>query len=138
MDNIYSPKECGKLIGRITNTLQKWDREGKLSTHRNSITNRRYHTHDQYLIYRGLAASEQSLTIAYAKVSGVAQKSDLANQVKTLEIYRQDHHIQVDESPEQELVQGLIAIVTVFSARLYELDRTGKCSKTWLAERGIA
>jgi hypothetical protein len=23
MDTLYSPKECGKLIGRATNTLQK-------------------------------------------------------------------------------------------------------------------
>ncbi len=46
MDNIYSPKEFGKLIGRTTNTLQKWDREGKLSAHRNPITNRSYYTHD--------------------------------------------------------------------------------------------
>src|SRR2546430_4117012 len=34
MANIYSPKEFGKLIGRTTNTLQKWDREGKLKAHR--------------------------------------------------------------------------------------------------------
>src|SRR5947199_5215370 len=96
MDNIYSPQEFGKLIGRTTNTLQKWDREGKLSAHRNPITNRRYYTHDQYLAYRGLVAPEQGLTIAYARVSGVAQKPDLANQVKALETYCQDHRIQVD------------------------------------------
>src|SRR5437764_13619313 len=97
MDNIYSPQEFGKLIGRTTNTLQKWDREGKLSAHRNPITNRRYYTHDQYLVYRGLVAPEQGLTIAYARVSGVAQKPNLANQVKSLETYCQDHRIQVHE-----------------------------------------
>src|SRR5213080_1134411 len=187
MDNTYSPKEFGKLIGRTTNTLQKWDREGKLKAHRSPITNRRYYTHDQYLQYRGLVAKEQGLTIVYTRVSGVTQKPDLANQVKALETYCKQHSITVDEwmsdigsglnykrrrfnrlmemielgqvrrliiahrdrlvrfgyeyfeafcerhhtelvvingeamSPEQELVRDLIAIVTVFSARLHGL-----------------
>lgn len=187
MDNIYSPKAFGKLIGRTTNTLQKWDREGKLIAHRSPTTNRRYYTHDQYLAYRGFKAAEQGETIVYARVSGVAQKADLKNQVKALEAYCQAHAITVTEwvqdigsglnykrkgfnrvmemielgqvrrlvlahrdrlvrfgysyfeafcarhncdvvimnddtlSPEQEMVQDLIAITTVFSARLHGL-----------------
>ncbi len=184
MDNVYSPKEFGKLIGRTTNTLQKWDREGKLKAHRSPTTNRRYYTHDQYLAYRGLVAKDAGLTLVYTRVSGVAQKPDLAHQIKALEVYCQQHALQVDEwlsdigsglnykrkqfnrlmelielgqvrrliiahrdrlvrfgydyfaafcerhhteivvidgetlSPEQELVRDLLAIVTVFSARL--------------------
>jgi predicted site-specific integrase-resolvase len=183
MEHTYSPQAFGKLIGRTTNTLQKWDRKGILRAHR-SPTNRRYYTHDQYLQYRGLVAQEHGLTVAYARVSGVAQKPDLANQVKALEVYCQGHQLHVDEwvsdigsglnykrkqfnrlmelielgqvrrviiahrdrlvrfgydyfeafcerhhteiivinaeamSPEQELVRDLLAIVTVFSARL--------------------
>src|SRR5713101_8706848 len=97
MDNTYSPKEFGKLIGRTTNTLQKWDREGKLKAHRSPTTNRRYYTHDQYLAYRGLVAQEQGLTIVYARVSGVAQKPDLAHQMSALEAYCKQHSIKVDE-----------------------------------------
>jgi putative resolvase len=97
MVNIYSPKEFGKLIGRTTNTLQKWDREGRLKAHRSPITNRRYYTHDQYLQYRGLVAQEQGLTIVYARVSGVAQKPDLANQINALEVYCKQHSVKVDE-----------------------------------------
>ncbi|HTI14656.1 MAG TPA: IS607 family transposase [Dictyobacter sp.] len=195
MDNTYSPKQFGKLIGRTTNTLQKWDREGKLKAHRTPTTNRRYYTHDQYLAYRGLVAPEQSLTIVYSCVSGVAQKPDLANQVEALKAYCQQHALVVDEwmsdigsglnyqrkqfnylmelvklgkvrriliahqdrfvrfgyeyfeafcerhhteivvmngeslSPEQELVRDLIAIVTVFSARLPELRSYQKVIK---------
>jgi len=195
MDNTYSPKEFGKLIGRTTNTLQKWDREGKLKAHRSPTTNRRYYTHDQYLQYRGLVAEEQGLTIVYTRVSAVAQKPDLANQVHALEAYCKQHSITVDEwmsdlgsglnykrkqfnrllemialgqvrrlviahrdrlvrfgyeyfeafcqrhqtelvvinaeaiSPEQELVQDLIAIVTVFSARLHGLRSYKKLLK---------
>src|SRR5260370_9670331 len=97
MDSPYSPKEFGKLIGRTTNSLQKGDREGKLKAHRSPTTNRRYYTHDQFLQYRGLVAQEQGLTIVYSRVSGVAQKPDLANQINALEIYCKQHSIKVDE-----------------------------------------
>src|SRR6266852_8371286 len=97
MKSTYSPQESGQLIGRKTKTLQKWDREGKLKAHRSPTTNRRYYTHDQYLTYRGLVAQEQGLTIAYSRVSGVAQKPDLVNQVKALEVYCNQHTIKVDE-----------------------------------------
>ena len=96
MNKTYSPKEFGQLIGRTTNTLQKWDRQGILKAHR-SLTNRRYYTHDQYLQYRGLVAPEQGFTIVYSRVSGVAQKPDLANQVKALEAYCKEHSLKVDE-----------------------------------------
>jgi putative resolvase len=194
MDNTYSPKEFGKLIGRTTNTLQKWDRQGILEAQR-SPTNRRYYTHDQYLQYRGLVAQEQGLTIVYSRVSGVAQKPDLVNQINALETYCKQQSIKVDEwmsdigsglnykrkqfnrlmemielgqvrrlviahrdrlvrfgydyfeafcqrhhteivvingenlSPEQELVRDLIAIVTVFSARLHGLRSYRKVLK---------
>ena len=127
------------------------------------------------------------LTIVYARVSGVAQKPDLANQINALEAYCKQHGISVDEwmadigsglnykrkhflrlmemvelgqvrriviahrdrlvrfgydyfeafcqrhnteivvingeamSPEQELVRDLLAIITVFGARLHGL-----------------
>jgi predicted site-specific integrase-resolvase len=183
------------LIGRTTNTLQKWDRDGKLKAYRSPVSNRRYYTHDQYLQYRGLVAQGQGLTIVYSRVSGVAQKPDLVNQVKALEAYCMQHSIAVDEwmqdigsglnykrkqfnrlmemvelgqvkriiiahrdrlvrfgyeyfeafcerhhteiviingqtmSPEQELVRDLIAIVTVFSARLHGLRSYRKALK---------
>src|SRR5256885_1959904 len=195
MKSTYSPQEFGQLIGRKTKTLQKWDREGKLKAHRSPTTNRRYYTHDQYLQYRGLVAHEQGLTIVYTRVSGVAQKPDLAHQIKALEAYCQQQAITVDEwlsdigsglnykrkqfnrlmelvelgqvrrivvahkdrfvrfgygyfeafcerhntemivmngeamSPEQELVQDLMAIMTVFGARLHGLRPYKKVMK---------
>ncbi len=194
MEHTYSPQEFGKLIGRTTNTLQRWDREGILRAHR-SPTNRRYYTHDQYLQYRGLVAQEQGLTIVYSRVSGVTQKPDLVNQITALEVYCKQQSIKVDEwisdigiglnykrkqfnrlmemielgqvrrlliahrdrlvrfgyeyfeafcerhhteivvingenlSPEQELVRDLMAIVTVFSARLHGLRSYKKVLK---------
>ena len=194
MKHTYTPQEFGKLIGRTTNTLQKWDRKGILKAHR-SPTNRRYYTHDQYLEYRGLKAAERGQTIVYTRVSGVGQKPDLLNQIKALETYSQQQSITVDEwiqdvgsglnykrkgfnrlmemvelgevrriliahrdrfvrfgygyfeafcerhntqlivvngdslSPEQELVQDLIAIITVFGARLHGLRSYKKAIK---------
>src|SRR6266852_1359895 len=194
MKTTYSPKEFGALIGKSVITLQKWDRKGVLKAQR-SPTNRRYYTHDQYLAYRGLVAQEQGLTIVYTRVSGVAQKPDMANQVKALEAYCKQHSLKVDEwmsdigsglnykrkqfnrlmemvelgqvrriiiahrdrlvrfgyeyfeafcerhhteivvingenlSPEQELVRDLLAIVTVFSARLHGLRSYRKVLK---------
>lgn len=194
MKAMYSPKEFGELIGKSVIPLQKWDRKGILKAHR-SPTNRCYYTHEQYLTYRGLVAQEQGLTIAYARVSGVAQKPDLANQLKALEVYCTQQTIKVDEwmqdigsglnykrkqfnrlmemvelgqvrrivmahrdrlvrfgygyfeafcerhntelvvidgetlSPEQELVQDLVAILTVFSARLHGLRSYKKIMK---------
>ncbi len=186
MSNTYSPQEFGQLIGRKTKTLQKWDREGKLKAHR-APNNRRFYTHDQYLEYMGLKAGERGKTIVYARVSTVAQKPDLANQVAALKTYCAEKSLIVDEwlqdigsglnykrkqfnrlmemvelgqvrriviahrdrlvrfgycwfesfcerhntelvvingetfSPEQEMVQDLIAVTTVFSARLHGL-----------------
>jgi DNA-binding transcriptional MerR regulator len=36
------------LVGKTTNTLQRWNRQGLLKAHR-TLTNRRYYVHDQYL-----------------------------------------------------------------------------------------
>ena len=195
MKDTYSPQEFGQLIGRKTKTLQKRDREGKLKAHRSPTTNRRYYTHDQYVQYRGLVAKDAGFTIAYTRVSGVAQKADLVNQRSALEMYCQQREIKVDEwlsdigsglsykrkhslrlmemielgqvrrviiahrdrlgrfgydcfeafcerhhtelvvingehlSPEQELVRDLLAIVTVFSARLHGLRSYKKAIK---------
>ncbi|GHO50668.1 IS607 family transposase [Ktedonospora formicarum] len=195
MSNTYSIQTFGKMIGKSTKTLQKWDREGKLVAHRSPQSNRRYYTHDQYLEYRGFKAPEQGLTIVYARVSGVAQKPDLANQLAALQAYCTTHDVTVDEwiqdigsglnykrkgfnqlmemvelgrvrrivlahrdrlvrfgyeyfeafcerhhtelvvingenlSPEQELVRDLLAIVTVFSARLHGLRPYKKAIK---------
>lgn len=195
MLNTYNIQEFGKLIGKSTKTLQKWDREGKLVAHRSPQSNRRYYTHDQYLEYRGLKAAEKGQAIVYARVSGVAQKPDLLNQIEALKTYCYQHNILVDEwmqdigsglnykrkqfnrlmemvelgqvrkiiiahrdrlvrfgygyfeafcqrhntqlivvngdslSPEQELVQDLIAIITVFSARLHGLRSYKKVIK---------
>lgn len=133
MNNIYSPKEFDKLIGRTTNTLQKWDREGKLEAHRSPTTNRRYYTHDQYLQYRGLVAQEQGLTIVYTGVSGVAQKPDLAHQIYALEAYCKQHSITVDEWM-SDIGSGLNYQRKQFN-RLFEMIELGQVRRLVIAHR---
>ena len=132
MKSTYSPQEFGQLIGRKTKTLQKWDREGILRAHR-SPTNRRYYTHDQYLTYRGMIAPEQGLTIAYARVSGAAQKPDLVNQMKALEVYCDQHALRVDEWM-QDIGSGLNYKRTQFT-RLMEMVELGQVRRILIAHR---
>ena len=82
---MYSPAQFGKMIGKSVKTLQRWDTEGTLVANR-TPTNRRYYTHDQYLEYIGVKAIEgKSSIVVYSRVSSVAQKPDLANQITALE-----------------------------------------------------
>jgi putative resolvase len=186
MEHTYSPRHFSKLVGVSVYTLQRWDRNGTLTAHR-TLTNRRYYTHDQYLTYRGLIASERGKTIVYARVSSPSQKKDLLAQKEALRAYTLEQEINVDEwvedigsalnykrqgfnqvieqielghvkrliigypdrfvrfgydwfeafcerhgtiitvingealSPEEELVRDMMAITTVFSARLHGL-----------------
>lgn len=83
MDKVYRPHEFGKLIGRSSQTLRRWDRLGILKAHR-TLTNRRYYTHDQYLQVIGQKAKERHI-IAYCRVSSTGQKGDLVNQKAALE-----------------------------------------------------
>jgi putative resolvase len=48
-------------------------------------------------LYRELKAEERGQTIVYARVSGVAQRPDLATQVKALESYCREYRLTVDE-----------------------------------------
>lgn len=83
MKHTYSPREFGSLIGRTTNTLQRWDRAGLLKAHR-SMTNRRYYTHEQYLEVVGQKSREHKL-VTYCRVSSAGQKKDLMSQKKAVE-----------------------------------------------------
>lgn len=85
MKHTYSPKSFGSLIGRTTNTLQRWDRTGILTAHR-SLTGRRYYTHDQYLQVIGQKTKERKI-VSYCRVSSSAQKKDLKAQRSAVEAF---------------------------------------------------
>jgi putative resolvase len=80
---VYAPREFGKLIGRSTYTLQRWDRSGILPAKR-TLTNRRYYTHEDYLSLSGQKPRKR-LNIAYFRVSSHAQRKDLESQILAVE-----------------------------------------------------
>jgi putative resolvase len=96
MEHTYSPKQLGKFIGKLVNTLQKWDRKGILPAVR-SPTNRRYSPHEHYLQYREIIAPKSGVVIADARVCSPAQKKDLAFQMQALRASCQEHSIAVDQ-----------------------------------------
>ena len=75
---IYSPKQFGRMVGRTTQTLQRWDRVGILRAKR-TPTDRRYYTHSDYLQIIG-KTPEVRVKVVYCRVSSSAQKSDLQSQ----------------------------------------------------------
>ena len=46
--NTYKPNEFAEMIGVSVKTLQRWDKDGKLTAFRNP-SDRRYYTHNQYV-----------------------------------------------------------------------------------------
>ena len=78
-------------------TLQKWDRIGVLPAKR-TITNQRYYTDDDLAAALRLPrVQKERRTVAYCRVSSQAQKPDLANQRRVLELFCTQRNIEVDE-----------------------------------------
>jgi len=93
---MYTPSEFGKRIHVSVKTLQRWDRQGVLRAHR-TPTNRRYYTTADLESILPQAARAGRRTVAYSRVSSVAQKPDLENQHRLLEAFCTARGCVVDE-----------------------------------------
>lgn len=93
---MYTPSEFGKRIHVSVKTLQRWDRQGVLRAHR-TPTNRRYYTTADLESILPQAARAGRRTVAYSRVSSVAQKPDLENQQRLLEAFCTARGFVVDE-----------------------------------------
>ncbi len=93
----YKPKDFAELLGVSVKTLQRWDREGILTSNR-TPANRRYYTYDQYLRFKGInTEADNRQTIIYARVSTRNQKDDLINQVEFLKQFCNAKGIIIDQ-----------------------------------------
>lgn len=93
----YKPKDFAELLGVSVKTLQRWDREGILTSNR-TPTNRRYYTYDQYLQFKGInTENDNRQTVIYARVSTRNQKDDLINQVNFLKQFCNGKGLIVDQ-----------------------------------------
>ena len=82
--NTYSITQFAQRVGVSVKTLQRWDREGRLTASR-TPTNRRVYTDEHlYKILPGRQSTERT-TVVYMRVSSQAQKPDLAHQRTVLE-----------------------------------------------------
>lgn len=79
MQKLYSLKEVRKILGVSRDTLQRWDREGRLKCIRMPSGRRRIPESE---ILRILGSERRRKVGIYARVSGYGQKEDLARQIE--------------------------------------------------------
>jgi predicted site-specific integrase-resolvase len=94
--------QAAEELGVAKETLRRWEKSGKITVERTQKGHRRYDLSS----LRGVMPRknfDEKYTVAYARVSSHDQKEDLKRQVFV----------------EDDLVQDVLEIITVFSARLY-------------------
>lgn len=131
--NTYTVREFADMVGVSVKTLQRWDREGRLSPSR-TPTNRRIYT-DEHLaqaLGRTLKTDER-ITVVYTRVSSQAQKPDLDNQVKMLEEFCAASGHVVDEWVSE--IGGGLSFKRKKFLRLIDRVMTGKVSKIVIAHK---
>jgi putative resolvase len=94
--NTYFITQFAQRVGVSVKTLQRWDREGRLTPTR-TPTNRRVYTDEHlYQILPQRHAAERR-TVVYMRVSSQAQKPDLLNQRAVLEQFCSARGLAVTE-----------------------------------------
>ena len=94
---MYSIAPFAKQVGVSVNTLQRWDREGRLKAKR-TLSGRRYYDEADLATALNLPKRPATRrTVAYCRVSSPAQRPDLQNQRAALERYAVSKQLVVDE-----------------------------------------
>ncbi len=94
---MYSVAQFAKHVGVSVKTLQRWDREGRLSAKR-TVSGRRYYDEGDLAVALNLPRQPAARrTVAYCRVSSPAQRPALQNQRAALEQYAQAKGIAVDQ-----------------------------------------
>lgn len=138
MERTLTSHEVARLLGVNIKTVQRWDREGRLKPAGRTDTGRRYYTEDQILAFR----HQRPLALMDAVEAGEISTLILADQDRLtrfgyewFERFCQHHGCEIlvlnqeHLSPEPELVQDLLTITHVFSARLSGLRNYRKSLK---------
>ena len=116
MSKYYSIHEFSKIIGVSAQTLRNWDANGKLHPHHTTVSGYRYYS-DEQLNQVINVKPKNRITIGYCRVSSHKQKDDLERQIDNTE-----------KSEQQELVEDLVQMITVFSCKL-QGKRANKAKK---------
>src|SRR5260370_8657408 len=94
---MYSVAQFAKQVGVSVKTLQRWDREGRLTAKR-TLSGRRYYNEADLATALNLPQRPAARrTIAYCRVSSPAQRADLQNQRAALSSYAASKQLVVDD-----------------------------------------
>lgn len=92
MSKLVSIQEAANFLGVSTQTLRRWEREGKdIAVERTKGKQRRYDLSKMRPLATGPEMLSKGTTLAYARVSSHDQKEDLHRQEKMLEMFCSSH-----------------------------------------------
>lgn len=92
MNKFVTIKEAAQFLGVSTQTLRRWEREGKnVAVQRTKGGQRRYDLSKMRPLAIGPEKVFEGITLAYARVSSHDQKEDLQRQEKMLEMFCSSH-----------------------------------------------
>jgi predicted site-specific integrase-resolvase len=113
----YSIGEFAELIGKTTQTLRNWDKQGVFKPHHVTDSGYRYYSQEQLHHFLGIKNEVQlnRTVIGYCRVSSLKQKDDLERQIDNVKAYMFAKGYQFE-------------IVTIFSCRL-QGKRANKAKK---------
>ena len=106
-------------MGVSAQTLRNWDSNGKLHPHHTTTSGYRYYSDEQLNQVMNVKPKNR-IIIGYCRVSSHKQKDDLERQIEIID--------NTEESEQQELVEDLVQIITVFSCKL-QGKRANKAKK---------
>ena len=149
LSKYYSIHEFSKIIGVSAQTLRNWDANGKLHPHHTTVSGYRYYS-DEQLNQVINVKPKKRITIGYCRVSSNKQKDDLERQIDKVVVLYKDRLLRfgfelieyiaslynceieiidnTEKSEQQELVEDLVQIITVFSCKL-QGKRANKAKK---------
>ena len=96
ISDYITTQEARRILDVTTQTLRKWDSEGKVRTIRTPSNQRRYHKQDIYDIIGRNSNSIQKEQVVYARVSSKKQMDDLTRQVDFLRTKFPNHLVVTD------------------------------------------
>lgn len=92
MNKLVSIQEAARYLGVSTQTLRRWEKEGKdIAVERTKGQQRRYDLTKMRPLATGPKKLSEGITLAYARVSSHDQKEDLIRQEKMLEMFCSSH-----------------------------------------------
>lgn len=85
----YTISQFAKLIGKTTQTLRNWDKEGILKPHHVTASGYRYYSQEQLNHFLGLKNQlpPNRKIVGYCRVSSNKQKDDLERQINNVKTY---------------------------------------------------